>query len=391
MQSKSFLPLLALCLVSLAAPSVSQTTGRACGLSRGYEPRTREYWVAAVEKVWDYVPLGINNSTGEAFDESAKVFTENGEARIGSKYLKALFVEYTKDFGEQIDRESNDLYKHMGFLGPAIRGVVGDKIIVHFKNEGTMDYSIHAHGVKYEKAHEGAPYNDGTGKTDKMDDVVAPGGTFDYEWEVRERSGPGKNGLSSQLWAYHSHVDVPTDIYSGLVGPLVVVNPAYITTDEEAEKAFPCDLDREFFMYYSVSDENNNRLFDSNVGKVENAVDLGAKEIEELAGDDDFVESNLMHGINGYMYANLPGLVMKAGDRVRWYIFSFGTEVDLHGAHWHGNTLDTASGQRVDSFEIFPGSFAALDMVPDAKGTWLVVCHTHDHLSAGMMAFYTVT
>jgi hypothetical protein len=43
--------------------------------------------------------------------------------------------------------------------------------------------------------------------------------------------------------------------------------------------------------------------------------------------DADFEESNLMHSMNGRMYANLEGLEMTVGDKVRWYVAAFGTEV----------------------------------------------------------------
>jgi len=63
-------------------------------------------------------------------------------------------------------------------------------------------------------------------------------------------------------------VSVTTDVYSGLVGPIVIVDPKYITNDAEAQAAKPCDVDQEVFLYLSVSDENQNRLFDRNLGKL---------------------------------------------------------------------------------------------------------------------------
>lgn len=41
----------------------------------------------------------------------------------------------------------------------------------------------------------------------------------------------------------------------------------------------------------------------------------------------DFEESNLMHSMNGFIYGNLPGLDMVEGDRVRWHVAAYGTEV----------------------------------------------------------------
>jgi hypothetical protein len=37
-----------------------------------------------------------------------------------------------------------------------------------------------------------------------------------------------------------------------------------------------------------------------------------------LRADPLFVESNQMHAINGYVYANLPGLVMTETEFERW-------------------------------------------------------------------------
>jgi hephaestin len=105
--------------------------------------------------------------------------------------------------------------------------------------------------------------------------------------------------------------------------------------------------------------------------------------------DEEFVESNLMHSINGYVYGNLPGLTMNVGERVRWYMLGMGTEVDLHTPHWHGNT-GTWAGMRSDIVELLPASMKVFDMTPDADGTWLFHCHVNDHISAGMLALYTV-
>jgi hephaestin len=96
-----------------------------------------------------------------------------------------------------------------------------------------------------------------------------------------------------------------------------------------------------------------------------------------------------MHSINGYVYGNLPGLVMKKGERVRWYLIGMGTEVDLHTPHWHGNTV-TMAGMRTDMASLLPGSMMIADMVPDDVGTWLYHCHVTDHILAGMQAVFTV-
>ena len=43
--------------------------------------------------------------------------------------------------------------------------------------------------------------------------------------------------------------------------------------------------------------------------------------------------------INGYSYGHTPGLTMKVGQRVRWYLMG-STNFEFHAPHWHGNVVD---------------------------------------------------
>src|SRR5512133_3626020 len=61
----------------------------------GKKGQTRTYYIATDEVKWDYAPSGINQITGEAFDEEANVFVQNGPDRIGKVYLKSQYREYT--------------------------------------------------------------------------------------------------------------------------------------------------------------------------------------------------------------------------------------------------------------------------------------------------------
>lgn len=86
---------------------------------------------------------------------------------------------------------------------------------------------------------------------------------------------------------------------------------------------------------------------------------------------------------------NLPGLTMKKGEHVRWYVVGLGNEVDLHTPHWHGNTV-TVNGQNTDVLELLPAAMVTADMVPDNAGVWGYHCHVTDHMVAGMTSLYTV-
>ena len=360
--------------------------------TQAYTPVTRTYYVAADEVPWDYAPSGINQITGQAFGSSAWHLDENtfvgqGPDRIGSVYTKCLYREYTNiNFNEsKIRRE----WQHLGTLGPVIRGVVGDTLIVVFKNNCQIATTVHPHGVFYLKPSEGAFYNDNDGINGG--DYVAPGAMWTYTWPVPQRAGPGPGDPSSVLWMYHGHVDEPGETNAGLIGPIIITKPNMARADGN-----PRDVDREFVNLFTVFDENRSPYIDANIQPyITDVGNLVTNDTEALKADDGFIESNLMHSINGFVYGNGQdingqlGLTMDLGERVRWYIIAMGTEVDLHTPHWHGNSLLFAK-MRVDVIEVLPGSMKTLDMVPDNPGTWLYHCHVNDHIDAGMLAVYTV-
>ena len=47
-------------------------------------------------------------------------------------------------------------------------------------------------------------------------------------------------------------------------------------------------------------------------------------EAEQGTWGEDGEEGGLMHGINGYIFANLEGYVVDKGDKVRWYLLGMG-------------------------------------------------------------------
>ena len=209
---------------------------------------------------------------------------------------------------------------------------------------------------------------------------MAPGTTYTYNWDVPARAGPGPMDGSSALWMYHSHTDEVADTNAGLIGPMVITAKAMA----DPATAMPTDVDREIFSYFTVENENQSPYLDKNL-----QVLAGAPHSIPADDEDAFEESNLMHSINGYVYGNGPMKTVRVGQRVRWYTFTLGTEVDLHTPHWHGNTVTTA-GMRSDMIQLEPGMMMVSDMVPDDPGTWLFHCHVNDHIVAGMMERYRV-
>ena len=343
-----------------------------------YQGQTRTYYIAADEVKWDFAPTGINQITGKPFDDIANVYMENGKDRIGKVSLKAIYREYTDDTFTTL-KPVEDKWQHLGILGPVMHAEVGDTIKVVFKNNARFPFSIHPHGVFYQKDSEGSLYNDGIPASDKKGDVVPPGGNYTYIWQVPERAGPGPHDPSSIVWMYHSHVDEVKDTYAGLAGPIIITRHGEANPD-----GTPKGIDKEFVTMFAIFNENKSPYLDYNIKTF-------AQNSSSVNVDDaDFQESNMRHAINGYMYGNLPGLVMKANTHVRWYVVGMGTETDLHTPHWHGQTL-LMDGMRTDMVELLPMSMKVLDMYPDNTGTWLYHCHVNDHITAGMLALFTVT
>jgi len=342
---------------------------------------TRTYYIAADPVTWEYASdLEEGNPiTGEPYTDEELVFLENGDTTIGPEYLKCRYQEYT-DSTFSILKEIPAEWAHVGILGPVIRGIVGDTLIIHFQNNCPFNYSMHPHGVVYKKGSEGAPYNDAS-PSNYGSGQVPPGGQWTYTWEVAEESGPGPNDPSSIVWLYHSHTNEIADTNAGLVGVIIVTAKGKENDMEEDLK--PKDVDRELIVMFTVFDENESEFLEDNV--------------EEYCGtpqnvsfdDPDFEESNKKHTINGKLYGNLEGLEMDMGELVRWYVVGLGNEFDIHTPHWHAQTL-LWQKHRTDLLEIIPGTMLTADMKAYNPGIWLFHCHVNDHIAAGMQALYTV-
>jgi len=292
--------------------------------------------------------------------------------------VKCLYRGYTDGSFSHLRTRAAD-QQYLGILGPVIRAEVGDTIKIVFRNTCPFPTSMHPHGVLYTKGSEGAPYSDGTQGAAKKDDGVPPGGRYTYTWKVPDRAGPAPGDGSSVMWMYHSHTDEVGDTYAGLMGPIEITARGMARADGS-----PKDVDREVFALFSVMNENNSPFL------MDNLHQFAKKPYPPHPDEDDeFGESNLMHSVNGYVFGNQPLITMKKGQRVRWYVMSMGTEVDLHTPHWHGNVV-TVNGMRMDVVTLLPATMVVADMVPDDTGIWLFHCHVNDHIRAGMLTRYTV-
>jgi len=345
--------------------------------------RTRTYYIAADPVDWNYVPGGRDEIEGRPYVDSA-FFSGAKPHPVSAVYRKMLYREYTDSTFHTLKLRPAE-WEHLGFLGPLIRGVVGDTIRVVFRNNGDRPYSVHPHGVLYDKSSEGVPYNDGTAGPEKADDGVPPGRTHVYVWPVPERAGPGPMDGSSVMWMYHSHIDEVRDINTGLFGPMIITARGKARPDGS-----PNDVDREIVAAFMQVEENDSWFSKRNVPRPDST--SKARPIpnpsEVQAGYPWYVKFT----INGFIHGSMPlsALTVRRGQRVRWYLMSSTNDFDVHAPHWHGNTALIA-GMRTDVASLNFMGMAVADMVPDNIGTWLFHCHVSFHNAAGMAIRYRVT
>ncbi len=369
--------LFGLVLASLACADALPTSADSDGVNTAaVRFQTRTYYIAADTVDWNFAAnQAVNPISGAPYSAEEEIFAVPSPQHIGNVYRKALYREYTDATFTSLKPRSAE-WAHLGALGPLLRAQVGDTIRIFFRNRTDRAYTMHPHGVFYEKDSEGAPYADDDGVTNG--DAVPPGGEHTYVWAVPDRAGPGPGDGSSILWMYHSHVDEPKDANSGLIGPIIITRAG-----KARANGVPQDVDREFVNMFMIYDENQSWYLGDNMARA------------NVVPGEDFEESNLKHAINGFLWANFPlvngdqAMTMRRGERVRWYLLGMGTEVDLHTPHWHGQSL-LWMGMRTDIIELLPASMKVADMIPDNPGLWLYHCHVNDHITAGMLALFRV-
>lgn len=316
----------------------------------------REYWIAAEKVDWNYAPSGKNLMYP---DQGLGIW---GRHLVYKKYRYFAYTDGT--YKTRVPQPA-----HMGILGPQLEAVEGDTLKVHFLNRADKPLTMHPHGVHYDEANEGADKKGPGG-------FVKPGQSFTYTWDADAHAAPGPADPSSIVWLYHSHVDSVTEVYDGLIGTIIVTKKGMARSDNDPR---PKDIDVAFTTLFMVFDENGRQKVYPG-GKKPKLPRIGHEEEEE---------SNLKHTINGYIFANMPGLEMKKGQRVRWYLVAMGSEVDLHTAHWHGQTV-LEHGRRTDVVELLPASMKTVDMEAVNPGHWMYHCHVADHITAGMYTHWMV-
>ncbi|XP_062358841.1 coagulation factor VIII isoform X1 [Cinclus cinclus] len=324
----------------------------------------RRYYIAAVETAWDYThsdllsvlqaPAGILGHAGP----------RPPPAGVPPQYRKAVFVEYLDASFTQPRLKP----AWMGLLGPTIRAEVYDTVVITFKNLASRPYSLHAVGVSYWKASEGAGYEDETSQPEKEGDRVDPGKTYTYVWEIQENQGPTDDDSRCLTHSYSSNTNSVKDINSGLIGALLVCRPGTLASDGNE------GLQKEFVLLFAVFDEG--KSWYSEQGSPGAAQPQAHNRTE-------------LHTINGYINGSLPGLTLCLKKQVHWHVIGLGSGPEVHSIFFEGHTFLVRS-HRLSSLEISPATYLTAQTMPGTAGWFRMFCQILSHQQAGMEAFVKV-
>ncbi|XP_039573365.1 coagulation factor VIII isoform X3 [Passer montanus] len=256
----------------------------------------------------------------------------------------------------------------MGLLGPTIRAEVHDTVVITFKNLASRPYSLHAVGVSYWKASEGAGYEDETSQPEKEGDRVDPGKTHTYVWEIQENQGPTDDDSACLTHSYSSNTNSVKDINSGLIGALLVCRPGTLASDGHE------GLQKEFVLLFAVFDEG--KSWYSEQGSPAAAQPQAPNRTE-------------LHTINGYVNGSLPGLTLCLKKQVHWHVIGLGSGPEVHSIFFEGHTFLVRS-HRLSSLEISPATYLTAQTMPGTAGWFRMFCQILSHHQAGMEAFVKV-
>ena len=103
---------------------------------------------------------------------------------------------------------SGNAWAYNGALsGPLLEAKLGDTVKVHFRNDLPSATTVHWHGLRVPAAMDG---------TMLMMDPVLPGGTFEYEFTLRDTG----------LFWFHPHMNTDSAMERGLYAPFLVRDPS---------------------------------------------------------------------------------------------------------------------------------------------------------------------
>ncbi|OBS78250.1 hypothetical protein A6R68_19361, partial [Neotoma lepida] len=323
---------------------------------RSFQQKTRHYFIAAVERLWDY---GMSTS---------HVLQNRDQSGNAPQFKKVVFQEFTDgSFSQPLYR--GELNEHLGLLGPYIRAEVEDNIMVTFKNQASRPYSFYSSLISYREDQR---------QEEPRRNFVKPNETKIYFWKVQHHMAPTEDEFDCKAWAYFSD---ERDMHSGLIGPLLICHTNTLNPAHGRQVAV-----QEFALFFTIFDETKSWYFTENVER-------NCKKPCNIQMEDPTLKKNYrFHAINGYVMDTLPGLVMAQDQRIRWYLLSMGNNENIQSIHFSGHvfTIRKKEEYKMAVYNLYPGVFETVEMLPSRAGIWRVECLIGKHLQAGMSTLFLV-
>ncbi|XP_064182093.1 coagulation factor VIII [Anguilla rostrata] len=326
-------------------------------------PKVWRHYIAVEEITWDYAP-----DLGEKDRTLASEYLEQGPQRIGKKYKKAIYVEYSDD------RFTHRKAVEGGLMGPVLRGEVGDQIEIVLKNWASRPFNIYPNDLTSVHASGGKDLLKGKSLRDF---AVQPNETFVYLWKITSEDGPTAADPKCLTRLYQSTVDPVRDVASGLIGPLVV---CYRKTLDKRGNVLMSD--KEKHLMFTVFDENKSWYINENIRKY-------IKDPSTVNHNDPgFYNSNVMHNVNGYMYNNLR---FKAclDDVIFWHVVNVGTDSKFLSIYFTGNIFERDKVHQT-VLTLFPMAGETISMEMETVGAWEISALDSSLKNRGMSAQYSV-
>uniref|UniRef100_A0A8C1IQM9 Coagulation factor VIII, procoagulant component n=1 Tax=Cyprinus carpio TaxID=7962 RepID=A0A8C1IQM9_CYPCA len=314
-------------------------------------PKVWVHYIAAEEMDWDY------SSQSAAGSE----WFRKGPQRLGGVYKKVAFVEYTdKTFTKKTTGKM--------LMGPELRGEVGDKLQIVFKNMASRPFNLYPNGLTSVQPLK---------NVDLRSLAVPPGEIMTYLWKLTAEDGPTEADPRCLTHLYQSMVDPIRDVASGLVGPLIICKSQSLD-----KRGRVVTSDKEKKLLFTVFDENRSWYFEENMKK--NSED--PTKIDR--NDPDFYNSNVMHTVNGFMFNHLQ-FRMCVGDVILWHVASIGIQNNFLSVYFTGNTFEKDKTYGT-VLTLFPMTGDTVTTEVEMLGEWEVSAFDPSLKQRGMSVRYTV-
>uniref|UniRef100_A0A6Q2X1C6 F5/8 type C domain-containing protein n=1 Tax=Esox lucius TaxID=8010 RepID=A0A6Q2X1C6_ESOLU len=321
----------------------------------------RSYYIAAEEITWDY---GVRKPHHER---------RRGMKKFLSEYKKVVYRAYREtDFQTPVTR--GEMQEHLGLMGPIIKAEVNDLLTVTFKNMASRPYSLHLHGV-YDRSQGGGQVQ---GRSSGVPgEAVQPGEVKVYTWRISRKQGPTTEEFACKTGAYYSTLNKEKDVHSGLIGPIVICKPGTLHPLLNIQPNI-----QEYALLFHTFDETKSWYLEENIRR------YCTPPCQARRDDPWFQLSNKFPAINGYVAETLPGLMVAQYVTVRWHLLNVGRDGEYHAVHFHGLPFNIQKEQehRMGVYNLYPGVFGTVEMIPTMVGTWMVECSVGEHQVAGMRA-----